>query len=157
MPQAVFARIDTADNQPYFEGTASAEVAMSSLFYGRDQGWFDLVGFVVLPQEIQLLIVPRSLAVSSLVINLETQIYPQLKLIQPITGTVLDPDFYREKVDCDEEVKQRIRWMHLAPVRARLATLAEGYPFTSANVKFQEFICVLPPAWQDNRAISARL
>jgi hypothetical protein len=157
MPQAVFARIDTADNQPYFEGTASAEVAVSSLFYGRDQGWFDLVGFVVLPQEMQLLIVPRSLAVSSLVINLETQIYPQLKLIQPITGTVLDPDFYREKVDCDEEVKQRIRWMHLAPVRARLATLAEGYPFTSANVKFQEFICALPPAWQDNRAMSARL
>jgi hypothetical protein len=157
MPQAVFTRIDTADNQPYFEGTASAEIAVSSLFHGRDQGWFDLVGFVVLPQELQLLIVPRSLAVSSLIINLETQIYPQLSLIKPISGTVLDPDFYREKVDCDEEVRQRIRWMHLAPVRARLATLAEGYPHTSANAKFQEFICPLPHVWQDNKALGARL
>ena len=46
--QAVFLRIDTADSQPYLEGASSAELVVSTLFSGRDKGWFELVGFVVL-------------------------------------------------------------------------------------------------------------
>jgi hypothetical protein len=139
--QAVFLRIDTADSQPYLEGASSAELVVSALFSGRDKGWFELVGFVVLPREIQLMILPRRLAVSSVVTNLELELYPQLSVFRTISGkAVLDSDFYREKVDYDEEIRQRLRWMHLAPVRARLTTLAEGYPFSSANARYRELI-----------------
>jgi hypothetical protein len=144
--QAVFLRIDTADCQPYLEGASSAELVVSALFNGRDKGWFDLIGFVVLPREIQLLIMPRRLAVSSLVTSLELDLYPQLSVLKGISKNILDTDFYREKVDCDEEVRQRLRWMHLAPVRARLTTLAEGYPFSSANMRYRELIRPLQKA-----------
>ena len=145
--QAVFMRIDTTDSQPYLEGASCGELVVSSLFNGRDKGWFELVGFVVLPREIQLLIIPRRVAVSSLITNLELDLYPQLSVLKPIISkTILDTDFYREKVDCDEEIKQRLRWMHLAPVRARLAALAEGYPFSSASTRYRAMLRPLEKA-----------
>jgi hypothetical protein len=144
--QAVFMRIDTAGSQPYLEGASCGELVVSSLFNGRDKGWFDLMGFVVLPREIQLLIIPRRVAASSLITNLELDLYPQLSVLKPISKTIFDTDFYREKVDCDEEIKQRLRWMHLAPVRARLTTLAEGYPFSSASTRYREMLRPLQKA-----------
>jgi hypothetical protein len=144
--QAVFLRIDTADSQPYLEGASCGELVVSALINGRDKGWFELLGFVVLPREIQLMIIPRRVAVHTLVNSLELDLYPQLSVLKPISKTILDTDFYREKVDCDEEMKQRLRWMHLAPVRARLAMLAESYPFSSANARYRELIHPLQKA-----------
>ena len=65
--QAVFLRIDTSDAQPYLDGASCGELVISTLVNGRDKGWFDLLGFVVLPREIQLMIIPRRVAVSTLV------------------------------------------------------------------------------------------
>src|SRR5256885_4006854 len=97
--QAVFLRIDTADAQPYLEGASSGELVVSALFSGRDKGWFELIGFVVLPREIQLLILPRRLAVSSLVSRLVLDLYPPLSVLKGLTKTIFASDFYREKVD----------------------------------------------------------
>jgi hypothetical protein len=144
--QAVFLRIDTSDAQPYLDGASCGELVISALVNGRDRGWFELIGFVVLPREIQLMIIPRRMAVSTLVNNLEHDLYPQLSVLRPVTKTILDTDFYREKVDCDEELKQRLRWMHLSPVRARLSMLPESYPFSSANARYREIIRPLQQA-----------
>ncbi len=144
--QAVFLRIDTADSQPYLEGASCGELVVSALINGRDKGWFELLGFVVLPREIQLMIIPRRVAVHTLVNSLELDLYPQLSVLKPISKTIFDPDFYREKVDCDEEIKQRLRWMYLAPVRARLATMAEGYPYSSASARYRELVRPLQKA-----------
>jgi hypothetical protein len=141
--QAVFARIDTADSQPYLEGSSCGELVVSALCAGRDKGWYNLLGFVILPSEIQLLLVPGRLLVSSLVASLEAEVYPMISVLKPVGKAVFDADFYREKVDYAEEIRQRLRWMHLAPVRARLATLAEAYPFSSANPRYRDVILPL--------------
>ncbi len=138
--QTVFLRIDTAEGKPYLEGPTSGELVVSTLFNGRDRGWFDLVGFVVLPCEVQLMIIPRRVAAGSIVNSLEVEIYPQLSALKPISTMIFDPDFYREKIDMDEELRQRLHWMHLSPVRARLTTLAESYPFSSANTRFRDLL-----------------
>jgi hypothetical protein len=138
--QAVFLRIDTAEGKPYLEGPTSGEMVVATLFGGRDKGWFDLIGFVVLPCELQLMIFPRRVAAGSVVSSLEADLYPTLSVVKPISTTIFDPDFYREKIDMDEELRQRLRWMHLTPVRARLTTLAESYPFSSANARFRAML-----------------
>lgn len=138
--QAVFLRIDTAESKPYLEGPTSGEMVVAALFSGRDKGWFDLIGFVVLPCEVQLIIIPRRVAAGSVVSSLETELYPTLSVVKPISTTIFDPDFYREKIDVSEELRQRLRWMHLTPVRARLTPLAELYPFSSANVRFRDML-----------------
>jgi hypothetical protein len=134
---AVFLRIDTADGSPYLDGTAG-ELIVSALLAARDKGWFDLLGFVVLPNEVQLLFVPRNLPVSILIGSLETSVYPTVCQTKSINHPVFDPDFYREKIDSNEDIKHRLQWMHLTPVRARLTRLSEAYPYSSANSRYQD-------------------
>jgi hypothetical protein len=133
---AVFLRIDTADGNPYLDGN-TGELVVTALLDGRDKGWFDLLGFVVLPSEVQLLFVPRNIPVSTLIGNLETSLYPTLCQTKSITNTVFDTEFYREKMDCNEDIKHRLQWMHLTPVRARLAKMVDAYPYSSANQRYQ--------------------
>ncbi len=138
--QVVFARIDTTDGTPYFEGASCCELMIAALFGGQEKNWYDLLSFVILPCEIQLLFVPRRLAASLLVTSLEPEIHATVGVLKPIGSNVLDTDFYREKVDFNEEVRQRLRWMHLAPVRAHLTTLAESYPYSSAHPRFRDLV-----------------
>src|SRR5258708_5612288 len=133
--QAVFLRIDTWNGCHGLEG-ACGETVVSALLTAREKGWFDLLGFVVLPREVQLLIVPRAKATSEVLGSLEAALDNQLDGAK----TIFDTDYYREKVDCNEEVRQRLRWMHLAPVRSRLTMRIEAYPYSSANSRHRSVL-----------------
>ena|SRR5258708_17079810 len=134
---AVFVRIDTINSVPCLTG-ACGEAVASALLDSHDKGSFDLLGFVVLPNELQLLIIPRGRGIADILNTLEKDLSTQaLQLTDSTAKTVFDTDFYREKCDCSEEVRQRLRWMHEAPVRSRLATMSKAYPLSSANEKYR--------------------
>jgi hypothetical protein len=133
--QATFLRIDTLNSTPCLEGSL-CELAVSSLIEGHKQGWYELLGFVVLPSEIQLMIVSRGKATKELLKFFEAQ-------IQTVSGTnttFFDTEYYREKVDILDEIRNRLRWMYAAPVRSRLATTTDSYPYSSANSRFRDII-----------------
>ncbi len=132
--QAVFLRIDTANGLPYLEGP-SGELVVSTLLAANDKGYFDLLGFVVLPNELQVLMVPHGKPVTELLGNLEASVHTRLTDV----ATIFDTDIYKEKVD-SEEIRVRLKWMHQAPVRSRLATMSEAYPYSSANSRFRSLL-----------------
>jgi hypothetical protein len=132
--QAVFLRIDTTNGCPYLEGP-SGELVVSTLLAANDKGYFDLLGFVVLPNELQVLMVSHGKPVTELLGNLEASVHTRLTDVT----TIFDTDIYKEKVD-SEEIRVRLKWMHQAPVRSRLATLSEAYPYSSANSRFRSLL-----------------
>src|SRR5262245_10775024 len=133
--QATFLRIDTTNSTPYLEGSRG-ERAVSCLIEAHKNGWYELLGFVVLPAEIQLLIVPRGKATNDLIKFFESQVSSESG-----DGTIiLDTDYYREKVDCNEEIRTRLRWMYNSPIRSRLAHTVDSYPYSSANSRFRDII-----------------
>src|SRR5579871_344899 len=125
--QAVFLRIDTVNSSPYLTN-AAGESIIDSLLEASSKRWFDLLGFVVLPAEVQLLIVPRGRPVNDILSTLESAARARLSDVE----LIFDPDYYREKVDCEEEIRQRLRWMHNSPVRARLTPMSSAFPYSSA-------------------------
>ncbi len=136
---AVFLRIDTADGSPCLED-AARELVVSTLLQEREKGWFELLGFVVLPNEVQLLFIPHKIAVAALIDELEKTVFPAVSQAESVPKTVFDTDFYREKIDCSEDIKHRLKWMLQTPVRARLARMSESYPYSSANVRYQNIL-----------------
>ena len=140
--QAVFLRIDTTNSAPYLEGEHGKIVA-DALLKTHRQNWFKLIGFVVLPAEVQVLFIPRFKAINDLLAFLEIEVRPHITALPSDAARLFDPDIYREKVDSSEEVQQRLRWMHLAPVRARLITMYEAYPYSSANAQYKNQITSL--------------
>lgn len=135
--RAVFIRIDTSNSRPLLETRAANELVTVYLFNFRNQGWFDLVAFVVLPKELQLIIIPRDVTVNMLVSRLETHLGP---LLCPLVNTqqpIWDDEIYSETLESSEDIKSRIQLIHAAPVRLRLVTNPAAYDFSSANPRFQ--------------------
>ncbi|SRR5258706_10471179 len=134
---AVFLRIDTASGKPYLEGSAG-EIVVTRLLSAASEGWYDLIGFVALPCELQLLIVPHGKGMNEILNDLESVVTDHVKLEKPIDTTVFDTDYYREKIDSNEEIKLRLRWMHASPIRSRLTTVSSGYIYSSANERYRD-------------------
>ncbi len=135
--KAVYVRIDTADGKPLLEKRSCVELVTTFLFNFRQQQWFDLIGFVVLPREMQLIIVPRSLTVHVLVSRLEKELAPLLKALIPLEGLLWDPEIYSETLDGSEAIRSRMQVMQAAPVKLRLAAAPDLYDFSSANPRYQ--------------------
>jgi hypothetical protein len=135
--QAVFLRIDTMNGTPYLEGSAG-EAVVKSLFTACREGWYQLLGFVVLPCELLLLIVPYSKGMNEILGFLEAEVLPQVSADKLTNGKVFDTDYYREKVDSNDEIQMRLRWMHSAPIRCKLTVSSGNYPYSSANARFRD-------------------
>src|SRR5579859_1712206 len=94
--RAYFVRIDTMHSKPFLEKRACVELVTTFLFNFRRQQWFDLIGFVVLPREMQLIIVPRTITINNLVNRLEKELAPLLAGLIPLDGPLWDPEIYSE-------------------------------------------------------------
>ncbi len=134
--KAVFIRIDTMNGKPLLEKRACVELVTTFLFNFRQQQWFDLIGFVVLPREMQLIIVPRSLSVNALVGKLEKETASLLSALAACDPPIWDPEIYSEPLDGVEAIRSRMQVMQAAPVKLRLAAAADLYDFSSANPRY---------------------
>ena len=126
--KAVFVRIDTMDSKPLLEKRSCVELVTTFLFNFRQQQWFNLIGFVVLPREI---------TVNSLVSRLEKEITPILGALIQLDGALWDPEIYSETLEGMESVRSRLYVMQAAPVKLRLASSPDTYDFSSANPRYQ--------------------
>jgi hypothetical protein len=135
--RAVFIRIDTNHSRPLLETRAANELVTLYLFNFRNQGWFELVAFVVLPKELQLIIIPREVTVNMLVARLEEHLSPLLCPLINVQQPIWDDEIYSEPLESAEDIKSRIQLIHAAPVRQRLSTNPSTYDFSSANPRFQ--------------------
>ena len=136
--RAYFVRIDTMNSKPYLEKRACVELVTTFLFNFRRQQWFDLIGFVVLPREMQLIIVPRTITVNNLIARLEKELAPLLAALIPLDGPLWDPEIYAEPLEGVEAIRSRIQAMQSSPVKLRLAAAPDLYDFSSANVRYAE-------------------
>jgi hypothetical protein len=136
--RAYFVRIDTIGRRPLLERQSCVELVTTFLFNFRRQQWFDLVGFVVLPRELELIIVPRTLTLNALVARLEKETTPFLASLIPFDGPVWDPEIYSEPLDGTETVRSRLHVMIATPVKLRLAAAPELYDYSSANPRYAE-------------------
>ncbi len=135
--RAIFVRIDTTGGKPLLETRACVELVTTYLFNFRQQQWFDLIGFVVLPREMQLIIVPRMLTVNSLVERLERELSPLLGSLITLDGAFWDPEIYSEPLDGTEAIRSRLQVMQATPVKLRLASSPDSYDFSSANPRYR--------------------
>lgn len=134
--KAVYIRIDTLAGRPLLQTRPCLEIVLTFILNFRQQGWFELLGFLVMPKEIQLIVVPKDLTVNALVGRLESETGPLLAALLNSPQPIFDTEIYSEPLDGVEAIKSRLQMMHAAPVRARLAPIASAYDYSSANPRF---------------------
>jgi putative transposase len=120
----------TAQRRRLFQVTANAELFLQTMLDYRGQGNFLLHAFVIMPDHFHALITPAP--------NVSLE-----KAMQLIKGgfsfrlkskvDVWMRSFNSSQVVTQEKFDSCVRYIEENPIRARIVSLTEAYPFTSAG------------------------
>ncbi len=99
------------------------------------------MGFVIMPDHLHLLIIPRGL------INISF-IMPEIKkgsarLINESKGRrgkLWVSEYYDYVIRNENDLVEKVRYIHYNLVKRGLVQNEEGYPFSSANPKYERFL-----------------
>ncbi len=124
----------TYQRRTLFQNDASARLFLETLYHYRAQSRYLLHEFVVMPDHFHLLITPAP------TISLE-------RAMQFIKGgfshaaatrfSIWQPSFTNHRIRDAEDYQRHRIYILMNPVRKRLATLPEDYPYSSAHQGFE--------------------
>jgi REP-associated tyrosine transposase len=123
----------TAQRQPIFRREATAKLLIDTLAHYRDQRKFLLHEFVIMPDHLHALVTPGD----------EISLERAMQFIKGgfsfrlhTRGPVWQASFTNHRVRDSEDYQKHREYIWLNPVRARLVTRAEEYPYSSAAGRF---------------------
>jgi putative transposase len=127
--------IIAAERRPIFMWDPNPRILLEVLFDSQEQGRYLLHEFVVLPDQVQVLITPARGASAESAAEFIRQ-----EFSNRIGGTIETPVWERaftaQRVEDDRTYKELRHAIHLSPVRAGLAVKPSQYPFSSASPAF---------------------
>lgn len=119
----------TIQRMPIFRREATAMLLIDTLAHYRNAGKFLLHEFVVMPDHIHLLLTPGE----------EISLERAMQFIKggfshrlDKRGPVWQPSFTNHRIRDWEDYERHRDYIRMNPVRARLATRPEDYPYSSA-------------------------
>jgi len=123
----------TVNNYPFFSNRQNAQIVISTLYFGRTNNWFSLIAFVIMPDHLHLIIVPRQKNISQAMHSIKSFSSKEINNINNRNGQVWQPSF-RDFTICKRGILlEKLRYIHDNPVRKGLVAEAEKYSFSSAN------------------------
>ena len=119
----------TAQRQPIFRREATANLLIGTLTHYRDQQKFLLHQFVIMPDHIHVLLTPAP----------EISLERAMQFIKGgfsfrlhARGPLWQASFSNHRIRDFEDYERHREYIWLNPVRARLVSRAENYPYSSA-------------------------
>ncbi len=140
MSNPVFLSKMTANEEPLFANASCAEAVLTVIYNGRSQGWFDLVAFAVLPDEMQLVVAPKSLDPHGIMNGIQSETMPLLRALLRGKSRIWDPRFLQSTINSIETLRAQIESVHRSPVLLGLSRRPSDYPFCSANPRFHSML-----------------
>lgn len=140
MSRPIFLSQTTLDTEPYFESPTCAEMVVSAIHHGREQGWYYLIAFAVLPDEMQMVVVPRKQPLDKIIPALRDHSTPLLSIVLFGETDIWDPRSVRRPITNPRMLQMQIEQVHLTPVMQGLSRSPTEYPFSSANERFSDMI-----------------
>ncbi len=142
MTNSMFLSMMTANEEPFLINPSCAEAVVTVIYHGREQGWFDLLAFSVLPDEVQLVVTPRNQRPESIMRNLQAETIPLLSALVRSQGRIWDRRFRQKALQSPEAVQAQIENVHRTPVILGLSKRPPDYPFCSASPRYRAHLDV---------------
>ena len=129
-----FVTTSTVQRRPIFRDPDQADLLKTVLYQTRERYGFLLLGFVVMPDHLHAVVVPRPGDTISQVMRFIKGTYARFhnrRLAQ--RGPVWQASFYDRAIRDEKALLDVTAYMEGNPVRAGLAMTAQMYPFSSAH------------------------
>jgi putative transposase len=125
----------TLDREPIFKESKAGEILLDAILFGRRQQWYYLLSFVIMPDHMHLIIIPRDKNISECLKSIKGFSARRINSVFERKGPVWQNGFYDYILDNEEEVLSRMRYIENNPVRKGMVTRPESYKFSSINYR----------------------
>jgi putative transposase len=123
-----------ANRNMIFADCGLAQILMDDIIYGRNEGWYYLFGFVIMPDHLHLELAPRNKAIPAIMKCLKGYSSRQINLKNERTGTLWQEGYMDFPIYSKKIAWQKLVYIEQNPVRAGLVTEAINYPYSSAGM-----------------------
>jgi putative transposase len=118
----------THDRRPIFETSRNAALFIETLLHFRTRGRYKLHAYIVLPDQVHLLLTPQSITLDHAMELIRTGFADQMEADQPVWAE----SFTSFPVANIHDLEVVRAYLHQMPVRVNLVSSAELYPYSSA-------------------------
>jgi REP element-mobilizing transposase RayT len=125
----------TFNREPVFKDSKAANIVLEAILFGKRQKWYYLLSFVIMPDHIHLVLVPREKNISECMKSIKGFSSRQINELFNRKGSIWQAGFYDYILDSDEEVLSRIRYIEENPVRKGMVEYAEDYKYSSVGYR----------------------
>lgn len=125
----------TTNRGPIFEKSEAADIVLGAIFFGRRQQWYYLLSFVIMPDHMRLIIIPRNKDISGCMKSIKGFSARQINEMFKRRGSIWQSGFYDYILDSEEKVLSRIRYIEENPVRKGMVIRPEDYRYSSIRYR----------------------
>jgi putative transposase len=125
----------TLNREPIFKEPKAADIVLESVLFGRRQQWYYLLSFVIMPDHMHLIIIPRDKNISQCMKSIKGFSARRVNSMFDRKGPIWQNGFYDYVLDGEEKVLSRMRYLEDNPVRKGLTTGPESYQYSSMGYR----------------------
>lgn len=125
----------TAHRKPIFRDHGFADIMLNAIFFGKEQQWYYLLSFVVMPDHVHLIIVPEDKSISECMRSIKGFSARQINKACQRSGAIWQTGFYDYVLDSQEKVLGRISYIEYNPARKGIVRCPEDYDYSSAKYR----------------------
>jgi REP element-mobilizing transposase RayT len=123
----------TTKREPIFKISEAADIVLETILFGREQQWYYLLSFVIMPDHVHLVIIPREKKISDCMKSIKGFSARKINELLNKRGSIWQSGFYDYILDSEEKALSRMRYIEDNPVRKGIVTHAEDYVYSSAK------------------------
>ncbi|MBI2486811.1 MAG: transposase [Deltaproteobacteria bacterium] len=125
----------TINREPIFKNSKAADTLLETILFGKRRRWYYLLSFVIMPDHIHLIVIPREKNISVCMKSIKGFSARQINELFSRIGSIWQEGFYDYILDSEEKVVNRIKYIEENPVRKGIVTYAEDYKYSSIKYR----------------------
>jgi REP element-mobilizing transposase RayT len=125
----------TLKRQPVFADFKAANILMEAVLFGKKQQWYYLLSFVIMPDHMHLVIIPKGKNISECMKSIKGFSARQINRALGRKGSIWQDGFYDYVLDSEEKVLTRMKYIEDNPLRKGLVNRSKDYGYSSINYR----------------------
>src|SRR4030065_1069716 len=121
----------TLNREPIFKESKAADIVLEAILFGREQQWYYLLSFVIMPDHMHLIIIPRGKNISECMKSIKGFSARKINSLLRRNGSIWQSGYYDYVLDSEEKVLTRMRYIEENPVRKGFFLHLEDYGYSS--------------------------
>jgi len=139
--QVYFITTTTEGRKPVFAKEEDALILWNVINNQRERERVHLLGFVIMPDHLHLVIIPRGgTRISFIMQEIKKGSARLINRLRGRWGKLWRDEYYDYIIRDEEDLREKLRYVHHNSVKKGLVEDEQRYPFSSANPKYERFL-----------------